>query len=309
MERNCLREGMDTMFSEYKETAFAKVNLILKCTGFMPNGYHRLWTVMRELSLSDRLTLAFDEKRGIRVSVPGRDDIDNKDNICYKAASLFIEKMQIPVPGINIEIEKHIPSEAGLGGGSSDAAAVLRILSRHYKNPFSREELNDIAVRTGADVPFFIDGGCCLCEGVGDVLTPFKRSPSVPALVLRAPEGVSTPACYKAFDGLGESRFDEEAYKMLTAELDQGRSLLEVIRGNRELFVNDLEAPAESFVPQIRDLVALLYDCGASFAMMSGSGSAVFGLFETEEEAKSAYEKALSDERALNALSFVTKLL
>lgn len=297
------------MFSEYKETAFAKVNLILKCTGFMPNGYHRLWTVMRETGIADKVTLTFDEKEGIRVSVPGRDDIDNKDNICYKAASLFIGKMETPVPGINIEIEKNIPSEAGLGGGSSDAAAVLRILSRHYKEPFSREELNAIAVQVGADVPFFIEGGCALCEGVGDVLTPLKRSPSVPALILRAPDGVSTPACYKAFDELGESSFDQRAYKRLTSDLDQGRSLLDVIRENRELFVNDLEAPAEGFVPQIRDLVSLLYDCGASFAMMSGSGSAVFGLFETEEQVKSAHEKALSDERAINSLSFVTKLL
>ena len=298
------------MISEYKEKACAKVNLILKCTGFMPNGYHRLYTVMRELGLSDELDVTVDtDGSGIRVSVPGRGDIDDGNNICHKAASLFFEGLGTDVPGIRINIKKNIPSEAGLGGGSSDAAAVLRILSRHYKEPFSREELNEIAVKTGADVPFFLDGGCALCEGVGDVLTPLKKSPEIPALILRAQGGVSTPACYKAFDELGESSFDEERYSSLIADMDKGRNLLDIIAGNRELFVNDLERPAVNFVPRIKDLTELLYDCGASFAMMSGSGSAVFGLFEDEDKALSGYEKALSDERAVNSLSFVTKLL
>lgn len=299
------------MISEYKEKACAKVNLILKCTGFMPNGYHRLFTVMRELGLSDELTVSIDDGKcgDIRVRVPGRSDIDNKDNICYKAASRFFERLGKDIPDMDIKIEKQVPSEAGLGGGSSDAAAVLRILSKHCNEPLSKEELNAIAASTGADVPFFLEGGCALCEGAGEILTPIKSSPSIPALILRAPKGVSTPACYKAFDELGESSFDEERYKSLINKMDRGESLLDIIREEKDLFVNDLERPAVNFVPQIADLTALLYDCGASFAMMSGSGSAVFGLFDDEEKALRGYEKALSDERARDCLSFVTKLL
>ncbi|MCH4153668.1 MAG: 4-(cytidine 5'-diphospho)-2-C-methyl-D-erythritol kinase [Saccharofermentans sp.] len=306
----------------YETTANAKVNLFLRICGRLQNGYHKLYTVMQELDFCDDITVNIDSGRmsGIEVICRGRSDIDPRKNLCYKAADRFYSQMskkytdnRFVSPFTEIEITKRIPSEAGMGGGSSDAAAVLVVLQEHFNNPFTEDELSRIAVNVGADVPFFLYGGTCLCEMVGEVVTPLASLAGMDILVVKPEKGVSTPDCFARIDDKPSGTFDAGIYSGFTDALSVERQTntdkLEAILRFKDCLINDLQEPAAEFVPQINDIVDLLYDAGASCAVMSGSGSAVFALFEDTKSAETARETVAGDPRSAGCDIILTKTI
>ena len=172
--------------------AKAKINLFLEITGRLPNGYHTISTVMHEIGLCDYVSVEKTDSGSITLT----SDCDtmplDERNIAYRCAALFFEKAGIENKGINIHIEKNIPMEAGLAGGSTDGAAVLKALNEMYNTPFSIAELCTMGAKVGADIPFCIMGGSVLCEGIGEIMTPIATLPSCHILIVKGKEGVST---------------------------------------------------------------------------------------------------------------------
>lgn len=298
------------MTHEYEVTAFAKINLFLRVCGTLPNGYHRLYTLMQEISLGDDVTVNIYDDREFDIGIIcDRTDIEIKKNLCYKAADRFYSKYakHLREHGVEepyklfgyteIEVKKNTPSEAGLGGGSSDAAAVIKILQEHYNNPFTMDELVAMAVGIGADVPFFLYGGSAICEGVGEIVTPVEPLEGVPMILIKPAPGVSTPACFKAVDA-EPITLDELAYKsQIENALNSSSSPIDKIISIKDILTNDLQKPAVVEVPQINDCIDSLYGSGAVFAMMSGSGSSSFGVYDSIDKRDAAIDILAEDTR------------
>ena len=289
----------------YEITANAKINLFLRVKGTLPNGYHSLYTVMQEIACADQITVNIDDTRkGFKINCIGRSDIDPKKNLCRKACDRFYSNMKkiregfVP-PYTEIELIKNIPSESGMGGGSSDAAAILLVLQEHFGNPFEEEQLLKIAVNVGADVPFFLYGGTALCEKVGEDVTPIGNLAGLGVLIAKPDTGVSTPECFALIDKEPAKPFDGDAYaeyieSLKTPSKDASEILFKITAGG-DLLVNDLESPATKMIPEISDIRTSLEKLGSPYCRMTGSGSAVFALFENLEDAALAKERAKKD--------------
>lgn len=256
--------------------AKAKINLFLEITGRLGNGYHTISTVMQEIGLCDYVTVTETDSGNITLS----SDCDtmplDERNIAYRCAALFFERSGIENKGISIHIEKNIPMEAGLAGGSTDGAAVLKGLNEIYGKPFTVAQLCGIGAKVGADIPFCILGGTVLCEGIGDIMTPISPLPRCHILIAKGKEGVSTKWAYEQFD-LMENR--EIKDNPMTELLEKGD-------------INDIcEAMYNCFellVPSVGEIKDVMNRSGAMGSMMSGSGTAVFGIFDDEEKMKTA---------------------
>ena len=310
----------------YEITANAKINLFLRICGKLPNGYHQLYTVMQEVDIYDDVTVKIDADRyaDINVICEGMEGLDPKHNLCYKAADRFYARLHkklvaegtketIVFPYTEIKLTKHIPSQAGMGGGSSDAAAVLLALQEHFGNPFDDEELNSMAVNIGADVPFFLYGGCCLCEGVGEVVTQLEHAPKCHLVIVKPDQGVSTPRSFAEVDKMDIPEFAREAYQELFDKIyeagDDVELLDSLIRENEDMFINDLQAPGIEEVPVIKDIIDVLKETGSTLSLMTGSGSAVFGLFKNEELAQKAKQTVEADGRFSSCEVIVTRMV
>ena len=289
----------------YEITANAKINLFLRVKGTLPNGYHSLYTVMQEIACADQITVNIDDTRkGFKINCIGRSDIDPKKNLCRKACDRFYSNMKkiregfVP-PYTEIELIKNIPSESGMGGGSSDAAAILLVLQEHFGNPFEEEQLLKIAVNVGADVPFFLYGGTALCEKVGEDVTPIGNLAGLGVLIAKPDAGVSTPECFALIDKEPAKPFDGDAYaeyiESLKTPSKDASEILSKITAGGDLLVNDLESPATKLIPEISDIRTSLEEFGSPYCRMTGSGSAVFALFENLEDAALAKEHAKKD--------------
>lgn len=265
--------------------AYAKINLDLRILGVRADGFHEVRTVLQSLALHD--TLTFTVRPGpfaIRCDAPGV-PLDAR-NLVWRAAQLVWalgHRASEPLSGVEVVLEKRIPAEAGLGGGSSDAAATLLAVSRLWRLPLDFATLARIGARLGADVPFFLGGGTALGEGKGDEVSPLTEPPSTPVVLVKPPFGVSTPDAYGWFD---EDHRPRAAKAGPRTDLPGWPAWSQGLR-------NDLEAPVASRFPQIRRTVDALTALGARYAAMTGSGSAVFGLFERIETAEAA-QAALS---------------
>ena len=295
----------------YEITANAKLNLFLRVRGILPNGYHSLYSIMQEIDLADTLTINIypDREPGFDIKCIGRNDIDPEKNLCSKAKDRFLSSLRrkaisdpsIPnaekwqrneFPYIEIVLTKVIPSESGMGGGSSDAAAVLLVLQEYFENPFNDEELNQLAVNVGADVPFFLYGGTCLCERVGEDISTLESLAGIPLLIVKPQQGVSTPECFHAIDSKPLPEFDEARYEAYINSLNSSEedALTRFLKG-ADLLTNDLEMPSEEKVPLIRKVREMLLTTGAKFSRMTGSGSAVFAMYESIEARDKAYDQ------------------
>lgn len=253
-----------------EEKAYAKLNLTLGVLYKRMDGYHALDTLMQTVSLHDRVTVA--PAKTVEVHVTGA--TLPVENTMYRAAKLYQTRSG---KGCLVTCEKRLPAEAGMGGGSADAAAVLRGLQRLHRM-LTDKEIREIALQVGADVPFCLQGGLCRCEGVGEILTPVI-GPQLHFAVVKPPRGVSTKAL---FQSLSLPRKRVETLRCL-AKLGQND-----LPGAAAYMENALEAPAIDLVPEIGEVKAALLQRGALAACMTGSGSAVFGLFENEEGAQAA---------------------
>jgi 4-diphosphocytidyl-2-C-methyl-D-erythritol kinase len=292
----------------YEITAYAKLNLFLRVRGILPNGYHSLYSIMQEIDIADNITINIypERKTGFDIKCIGRNDIDPEKNLCSKAKDRFFSylrkkakedpSIKVKIPYIEIILTKRIPSESGMGGGSSDAAAVLMVLQEHFGSPFTDEELNQLAVNVGADVPFFLYGGTCLCESVGEDIDMLESLAGIPLLIIKPAKGVSTPECFHAIDSKPLPPFDEDRYGAFIEGLNNtDKSPLERFLEGGDLLTNDLEIPSMEMLPEISEAREALLATGASFARMTGSGSAVFAMYENDELRDAAYAKIKAD--------------
>jgi 4-diphosphocytidyl-2-C-methyl-D-erythritol kinase len=267
------------------EKACAKVNLALKITGIREDGYHLLDMVLMEAGLYDTLELEHRE-RGICIEAP-EEIPTGMDNTAFRAAAMYFEKTGIR-GGAHIRLHKSIPGRAGLGGDSSDAAAVLRLLNRMYYDVKcgkpSLSELHTIAPLVGADVSFFLMGGVQRCKGIGEVLEHIKLASPVHMVILTPNEGLSTPEVYREYDRQPSNTGGDTSLVVEALGMGDIQALC------RAMF-NDLEAPAERLCPILPGIKKLLLEHGAAGAMMSGSGTSVFGIYESEAESREAAEK------------------
>lgn len=258
----------------------AKINLSLDITGKLENGYHALDTIMQTISIEDKITLA---KTGRQISVlcDHPQVPQGNGNICHKAAEAFFEKTALE-GGVIITIDKNIPVAAGLAGGSSDAAAVIKGLNLLYGTGLTQREMCEIGLKCGADVPYCIVAGTCRAKGIGEKLTKLPSFAGV-YIVLVVPDFfVSTEWAYKNYD------LNSPDEKPRTEELIsyiRGRD----IKNTAERMANVLESITAKKHPEIQEIKNDIKKSGACGSVMSGSGPSVFGLFENEEKARIAF--------------------
>ena len=271
--------------------AYAKVNLALDIVGKRADGYHELKSIMQELSLHDHVDLEVNADPFVKLFVTGSDFEIPTDtrNIAVKAANLIRETYGIP-EGVTIHISKRIPSAAGLGGGSTDAAAVIRGMNVLFGLGLSTEKMMELGAKIGADVPFCIAGGTALVEGIGEKVTPLPAMPSVPVLLVKPCDGISTQEAYAAVDRLGIAAHPDVdgAAALLKGKPEANAAWIRAF-GNH--LGNVMEDAAKEKVPVIGDIETALKDSGAKICLMSGSGSAVFAVFTEDTEAWEAAEK------------------
>lgn len=257
------------------EKAYAKVNLKLAVGEKRPDGYHEVVSVMQRVSLHDTLT-AEQTREGITLTCSDPALPSEEENLAHRAASLFFRETGI-AGGAALTLEKRIPSQAGLGGGSSDAASVLLALRKLYAPALPDTELETMAAALGSDVPFFIRGGTQLATGRGEVLSPLPPLTDGWFVIVKPTESFSTPSMYRRLDNL------PPACTPPTPPLQGGLPALAAGLFNRF----EAAIPAGSAV---WDIKARLAAYGALASLLSGSGSAVFGLFDTETAARAAVE-------------------
>ncbi len=267
--------------------AYAKINLTLDVTGVLENGYHSIASVMQTISLYDEISVEKNQVGEIRLFSDGGKFADgmplDEKNTCHKAARVFLEHVGI-TDGVDIHIKKNIPSQAGLGGGSSDAATVLRLLNRLFETNLSYDELRELGIKVGADVPFLVTGGCALCEGMGEILTPIEKNLSGYLLLIKPDFGISTPEAYRLFD---EKKLPYgQSAKKVAERLSNGSTI-------NPITSNDLEDAIGSTEIMILEIRLIMHKAKA--VMMTGSGSCVYGRYKTKKAAEEA-AKAFSDQ-------------
>jgi 4-diphosphocytidyl-2-C-methyl-D-erythritol kinase len=257
----------------------AKINLFLRVVGKLPTGYHALVTLMSRIDLFDTVTLSFDQP-AITVSCTHPEVPEGPTNLAYQAAELFLEALSRR-EGVAIFIEKLIPVAAGLGGGSSNAAAVFMGLNQHYGFPFNSQDLMDMGLKVGADVPFFLFRHTAVARGIGEDLEPFDGMPPWWAVLVCPKCQVSTAWVYEHLnlrltnceENYNVSSFLEDPFKL------------------KDFLCNDLEQVTVGQFPEINAIKTALLDLGAEGALMSGSGPAVFALFQDPQQASLAFKR------------------
>ena len=270
----------------YTEHAWAKLNLTLDILGKRPDGYHEMRMVMQSIDLRDTVTLREETAPGIRVASSCRFLPCDETNIAAKAILRFFEATGLPCPGFSVRLDKEIPVCAGMAGGSSDGAAVLRLLRREYCPALPQEALEAIAARVGSDVPYCVRGGTALAEGRGECLTDLPPLPNCFLVVCKPPFPISTPEL-----------FAQVRTRRLRCHPDTAGMLAALAAGDLVGVAHRLYNVFEDVLPrkytQVFEIKRALLDCGAMAASMSGSGPTVFGLFGNKAAAESAREALL----------------
>lgn len=262
-----------------KVKAYAKINLMLDIISTRKDGYHDLFMIMQSINLYDTVTISETKSKKITITC-NIDDIPlDEKNIAYKAADAFFKANKIKNKGINIDIVKRIPHQAGLAGGSADGAAVLVALNELLGTNLSDDELCDIGVKIGADVPFCIKGGTLLAQGIGDVLHKVKPLRKCFILIAKPDYGVNTGKAYALFDSNGKIHTPDK-FGMLCAM--QNRDLNEICAKMENVFEQFIE------VPNKVDIKEVMRNNDALGVCMSGSGPTVFGIFDEKEKAEKA---------------------
>ena len=266
--------------------AHAKINLTLDIAGKRADGYHAIRSVLQSVTLCDRIFVSVGQGKGISVSCDRPEVPCGDENTVRRAAQAFFATTGIENPGVSFLIEKRIPWQAGLGGGSADAAAALRLLNEALGAGLGETELRELGLSVGADVPFCVVGGTALAEGVGETLTRLAPFPSCSVVVCKPAAGSGTREAYEALDRLGAGPTDFTG-PMLRA-LEGGE-----FSGAAACAGNVFERAVR--LPEVGDIKRRMLSSGAAAACMTGSGSAVFGLFGDEEKAREC-SSALSKE-------------
>lgn len=262
--------------------AYAKINIALDVVGKRDDGYHLLKMIMQTIDLYDVISVSKAES-GIHVScnkpyVP----TDNR-NLAYKAAKLFLDRYNINC-GVNINIVKNIPVAAGLAGGSTDAAAVIKVMNKLFDMHEKNDELKKLSLSLGADVPYCIEGGTALCEGVGEIITPLKPFKNRILVLVKPPFGVSTKEVYKKFD-LSKVYNHPDVDGIIKAMKNDKDKLVYVKMKNL------LENVTSGKYKEISEIKSQAMKNDAQGTIMSGSGPTVFAFFDDMMKAQKFYDK------------------
>jgi len=261
--------------------AFAKVNYALEVRGVRDDGYHEISTAMQSISLADEVEIERSKEAfALRIEPEMAEVGPPERNTVYVAWKLLCELSGTELP-VEMTLRKRIPPGAGLGGGSADAAAALYALNELFGLGLDAGDLRGVGAKIGADVPFALMGGTALAEGVGDVLTPLPAPPAHRLLVAKPEPGADTGETYKTYDE--RPREGISSVEPVVAALSSGD--LSALAG---AVGNDLEPITASFVPEVEAYERELLQRGALGAAMSGTGTAVYGIFATEEDAETA---------------------
>lgn len=265
--------------------AYGKINLSLDVLGLRADGYHQLSSVMQSIKLSDELIFHLNSSGEINFTCTDP-NLANEGNLVVKAARLLQERFGVE-QGADIHLIKKLPVQAGLGGGSSDAAVTLRALNYLWKLGLSTSNLISLGSQLGADIAFCLVGGTVLAQGIGEKITILPPAPELWVVLVKPGVGLSAGQVYRSWDYLkcATGRFTPGVLK----SIDQGdRQQLMKAMGN------DLEMVVKSLVPEVEDILQKLQQEGAVKAMVSGSGPTVLGFVERQEEAEALAEKLRS---------------
>lgn len=284
-----------------EKKGYAKINLALDVTGRLPNGYHLVRMIMQTVDLYDVLTFEVlpGQKGVIEISCDKEELSVGTDNLIYKSAAMLFERFDVE-DGVKIHLEKNIPVAAGMAGGSTDAAATFKGINELFSLGLREEEMREMGVKLGADIPYCIMGGTVLAEGIGEVLTPITPVPELCLAIAKPEAGISTKYVYEHLDAL-EDYPHPDVDGMLSA-IEKGDS-----QGISARLGNVLELVTLPVCPEVEKIQKVFKENGAAGVLMSGSGPTVFAIFEDKEKA----EIAISKVRALGlaAQSFVSKTI
>lgn len=270
--------------SEFFVKAKAKINLSLDIVSKRENGYHNLKMIMHTVDLWDDITFKENNENEFLLKTNLKYLPNDGRNILYKAYKAFYDEAKITPQGFSVNLKKRIPVCAGLGGGSSDAAAELLFLNEYHGNLLDTEALLRVGERVGADVPFCIMGGTCLAEGIGEILTPLPKLPDCSIIILKPQnKGLSTKDIFSKVN-INEMKYHPDTDGLIKA-LHEG-NLKEIAKR----MYNVLEDYSIKESPDIEEYKEALIKEGAIGSLMSGSGNSVFGIFEDKNVALNALE-------------------
>lgn len=267
--------------------AMAKINLGLDVLRRRENGYHDVKMIMQTVKLYDTLTFTRDHQPGIRITTDDVTIPTGEDNLIYKAADMMLSTYGIQ-EGVSIELKKQIPVAAGMAGGSTDAAAAFIGINKLFEINADVETLKKMAVNLGADIPYCIEGGTALSEGIGEVLTPLNNPPECFVVIVKPDIGVSTKYVY---DNLNLNQVEKHPDIDAMMEAIKQGNLIELCEG----MGNVLETVTIKAFPVIDDIKVLLKSKGALNSLMSGSGPTVFGIFGNKDVAKAAVKEVKNE--------------
>ncbi|RPF43325.1 4-diphosphocytidyl-2-C-methyl-D-erythritol kinase [Hydrogenoanaerobacterium saccharovorans] len=268
-----------------KLKAPAKINLTLDVVGKREDGYHYMEMVMQAVDLYNLVTVELTDTQGIAITCSNPEVPCDERNVCHKAARHFFAATGIqPQEGLAIDIRKTIPMEAGLAGGSTDAAATLVALNELYRTNLTREQLCEIGVKAGADVPFCIVGGTAVSEGIGDLLTNLPPMPPCWIVIAKPYESMKTPECFARYDNtVIENRPDIDSMAVAIIAQD--------LHGIAQHLCNVFEQVTA--FESVSEMKRVMQEYGCLGAAMTGSGTAVFGLFANKRLARRCMNKLM----------------
>ncbi|SHK64701.1 4-diphosphocytidyl-2-C-methyl-D-erythritol kinase [Clostridium cavendishii DSM 21758] len=265
-----------------RKKAYAKINIALDVIGKREDGYHLLKMVMQTIDLYDEIEVKKNHLKTIKLNCNRKYIPTDDRNLAFKAAKLFKEHFNIQ-EGVDIYIKKNIPVSAGMAGGSTNAAAVLYLMNKEFNVNASIEELRELGVKIGADVPYCIEGGTALCEGIGEVITNLKPFKDKILVIVKPPFGVSTKEVYGTLDI--NKIFKHVRVDDLISAME--REDLVFVAENMKNILENVTLRKHNVLRNIKDE---MIECGAMGSMMSGSGPTVFAFFEDMPKAQRCYD-------------------
>lgn len=269
-----------------KIKAYAKINIVLDVVGKREDGYHLLKMIMQNIDLYDEIEVVKAKEEGIKITCNKYFVPTDERNLAYKAAKLFMDTYNIK-SGVKIDIKKNIPVSAGLAGGSTDCAAVLKTMNKVFDVNASEEELMKLGVKLGADVPYCIKGGTALCEGIGEEITPLKPFKNQILVLVKPAFGVSTKEVYKAFD-ITKVRIHPDTEKIIE---NMSKNNITYVAKNMKNLLENVTLRKHRLIYNLKEE---MIKHGSIGTMMSGSGPTVFAFFDDMLKAQRCYDEMKS---------------
>ena len=278
-----MHQNGENMQNSITGKAYGKINLSLDVTGRRADGYHLVRMIMQTVDIFDTVTIT--KAAGTDISMTTDSGVlpSGPSNLVWRAADVMRREFGI-TDGLQIHLDKRIPIAAGMAGGSADAAAVFRLLNQMYELGVSDEELRRLALPLGADIPYCVTAGTCLCEGIGEVLTPLSSPPESTLLVCKPALDVSTAWVYTEYDRIPEGEIHHPDVDGMVKAIDGGD-----LHGMCSRFGNVLEQKTGAEYPIIGRLERFFLDHGALGSIMTGSGPTVFAVYAERDKAREAF--------------------